>query len=111
MNEITLTPAAIAQVKLELEKRSNVPNVYLRLGVSSGGCSGMKYAFLFDNKDKIDKDTEMDFDGVKIIIDNKSLKLLTGLTLDYQSTLMKQGFIFSDPNVKSQCGCGKSFSK
>jgi len=110
MNQITITDAARSKIKEELEKRSNIPGVYLRLGVRGSGCSGHQYVFIFENKDKRDKDTQIIFGDVEIIVDNKSLVLLNGLTLDYQETLMKQGFVFNNPNAIGSCGCGKSFS-
>ena len=110
MNPITITDAALTQIRIELEKRSNTPDVYLRLGVRGSGCFGHEYVFIFDTKEKRDIDTEYDFGGVKVIIDNKSIKLLTGMTLDYKSTLMTQKFIFQNPNAQNLCGCGKSFA-
>jgi iron-sulfur cluster assembly protein len=108
--DIELTDTAIAQLKIEFEKRQNIDGLYLRLGCLSGGCSGFKYLFEFSNKDKRKNDTEFTFDTIKIVVDSKSLAILKGTTLDYKSSLMSKGFTFTTPQAKGHCGCKKSFS-
>ena len=106
--QFTVTPKAIEQIKLQLSK-SITPNASLRLGVKSGGCSGFSYVLLFDDKDSKSRDIVFNVDGVKILIDNKSIVYLNGCTLDWEKTLLNQGFKFINPKVKSKCGCGTSF--
>lgn len=109
MTNIQLTPAAIKEIKKQLAKRET-PNAYLRLGVRGAGCSGYTYVIQYEDTEPKEKDTQLDFDGIKVIIDPKSLIYLDGSALDWKSSLIEQGFFFTNPNVVSQCGCGKSFS-
>ncbi len=104
---ISVTPAAIAKVRETFEAQGFTGG--LRLGVLGGGCSGLSYQFKFDAKERA-RDTVLDFDGVRIFIDPKSLVYLKGVTLDYKDTLMDAGFTFHNPNAKKSCGCGTSFS-
>ena len=91
---------------MKLEKDDDL---YLRLGVESGGCSGMSYSMAFDSN-KTDFDREFEFDGLKVIVDFKALRPLAGTILDYQGGLLGGGFQFKNPNAKRSCGCGSSFS-
>jgi iron-sulfur cluster assembly protein len=106
---IVVTPEAGAQIKLQLEKR-NTPNARLRLGVKGAGCSGFTYVLQFEDNAPREKDFTFEAHGVGLIVDKRSLAYLNGTTLDWESTLMKQGFKISNPNEKSKCGCGHSFS-
>ena len=81
----------------------------LRLGVLGGGCSGLSYQFKFDARER-PTDKVIDYDGVKIFVDPKSMVYLDGMTLDYQESLMQSGFVFENPNAKKACGCGTSFT-
>ena len=81
----------------------------LRLGVMGGGCSGLSYSIKFDTQPR-ERDRIYEFDGVRIFIDPKSFIYLHGMTLDYEETLMRQGFNFINPNSTRSCGCGSSFS-
>ena len=81
----------------------------LRLGVKGGGCSGLSYAVAFDAHPR-ERDRIFTFDGVRVFVDPKSFVYLNGMTLDYEETLMRQGFNFINPNSKRSCGCGTSFS-
>jgi iron-sulfur cluster assembly protein len=105
---VTITPAAVEEIK-RLMAEEKEDNLYLRLGVSAGGCSGMSYTMAFDTK-KREFDREMDFDGVKVLVDLKALMYLAGTTLDYKGGLMGGGFAFHNPNAKRSCGCGSSFT-
>jgi len=105
---IFITPEAIAEVK-RLFAQEKDANLYLRLGVSSGGCSGMSYSMAFDDK-KTQFDREFDFDGVKVVVDLKALMYLAGTTLEFKGGMLGGGFNFSNPNAKKSCGCGSSFS-
>lgn len=81
----------------------------LRVGVIGGGCSGLQYLMDFD--DEIDeKDSVYDLDGIKVVIDNRSLLYLAGTTLDYKGGLNGKGFEWINPNANRTCGCGESFS-
>lgn len=106
---ISISEIAAEQVKLQLEKRST-PESYLRLGIKGGGCSGFSYVLRFEDDPPKDKDLVFDQHGVKIVVDKKSIVYLNGATLDWEKTLMKQGFKFVNPNEKSSCGCGHSFT-
>ncbi|MCG8557950.1 MAG: iron-sulfur cluster assembly accessory protein [Proteobacteria bacterium] len=104
---VRLTPKAIEMAKKALKKRGT-PAAALRLGVRGGGCSGVAYAIEFADKLRV-RDNQYDFDGLKVVIDPKSLVYLRGAVLDYQFQLMQHGFKFRNPNEKSGCGCGESF--
>ena len=109
-NPITITDEAAAQIKSQLEKR-NTPNAKFRLGVKGSGCSGFTYVLRFeDNEPRSDKDLTFESNGISVVMDKKSATYLSGITLDWESTLMKQGFKIVNPNEKSKCGCGHSFS-
>ena len=82
---------------------------YIRVGVKSGGCSGLEYVLKFDNE-KTDADQVFEDNGIKIIIDKKSILYLAGTTLEYSGGLNGKGFIFNNPNANRTCGCGESFS-
>jgi iron-sulfur cluster assembly protein len=105
---VRLTPKAIEMAKNALVKRGT-PTASLRLGVRGGGCSGVSYAIEFSDKVR-DRDNVFDFDGLRVIVDPKSLVYLRGAVLDYEVKLMQHGFKFVNPNEKSSCGCGESFS-
>lgn len=82
---------------------------FIRVGVKSGGCSGLEYVLKFD-KEKTDADQVFEDNGIKIIIDKKSILYLAGTTLEYSGGLNGKGFIFNNPNANRTCGCGESFS-
>lgn len=87
----------------------NLENDYIRVGVKSGGCSGLEYVLKFDNK-KEETDQVFEDNGVKIVVDKKSILYLAGTTLEYSGGLNGKGFIFNNPNANRTCGCGESFS-
>ena len=105
---VLLTPKAIEMAKKALIKRGT-PAAALRIGVRGGGCSGASYAIEFSDKIR-DRDHQYDFDGLRVVVDPKSLVYLRGSVLDYEIQLMQHGFKFKNPNEKSACGCGESFS-
>ena len=82
---------------------------FVRVGVKSGGCSGLSYELTFD-KSKAEKDRLFEDNKVKILVDKKSLLYLLGTTLEYSGGLNGKGFIFNNPNAQRTCGCGESFS-
>lgn len=104
---IQLTKEAVAEAKRMMAKE-NKSNVGLRVGVKGGGCSGLSYFLDFDQKKE--KDYELEFDGVKVLVDPKSDLYLNGTTLDYVDTLQEKGFRFVNPNASKTCGCGESFT-
>ena len=86
------------------------PNIDdVRVGVKSGGCSGLSYDLKFD-KSQIDGDKLFEDNGVKIVVDTKSFLYLIGTTLEYSGGLNGAGFVFNNPNANRTCGCGESFS-
>ena len=84
-------------------------NDYVRVGVKSGGCSGLSYELKFDHELQ-DEDKLFEHNQVKILVDKKSLLYLVGTTLEYSGGLNGKGFIFNNPNAQRTCGCGESFS-
>ena len=105
---VSLTPTAIAKVKEIMGQQNPVP-AGLRVGVVGGGCSGFSYSMSFENAAGL-MDKSFDFDGLKVYVDATSLMYLNGCIVDYVETLEGAGFKFENPNVKSTCGCGSSFS-
>lgn len=85
-------------------------DLYLRVGVRQGGCSGMSYMMDFEDPSQVqEKDEVFDYEGFKIICDPKSILYLYGLVLDYSDAMIGGGFQFTNPNANQTCGCGKSF--
>lgn len=87
----------------------NVSEDFVRVGVKSGGCSGLSYELKFD-KSKDDDDKVFEDNAVKIIVDKKSFLYLVGTILEYSGGLNGKGFVFNNPNAQRTCGCGESFS-
>ncbi|GLT15464.1 MULTISPECIES: iron-sulfur cluster assembly protein IscA [Vibrio] len=104
---ITMTDAAANRVRTFLENRGK--GIGLRLGVRTTGCSGMAYVLEFVDQLN-EEDQTFEHDGVKIIIDPKSLVYLDGTELDFVKEGLNEGFQFNNPNVKGECGCGESFN-
>lgn len=105
---VRLTAKAVEMAKKALQKRGT-PDGALRLGVRGGGCSGVSYAIEFSDRIR-ERDRLFDFDGLRVVVDPKSLVYLRGSVLDYEVQLMQHGFKFQNPNEKASCGCGESFS-
>ena len=107
---IQVTERALKKVRNAMAKEAVSPDEGgLRLGVQGGGCSGLSYNIRFDSKPR-ERDRVYDFEGVRVFVDPKSFIYLHGMILDYEETLMKQGFNFVNPNSSKSCGCGSSFS-
>ena len=104
---ITMSQAAAERVKRFLENRGS--GVGVRLGVKTSGCSGLAYVLEFVD-DVNEEDVIFEDRGVKVIIDQKSLVYLDGTELDYGKDGLNEGFLFNNPNVKDECGCGESFT-
>ena len=96
-------------VTLMTEDGFDASTDYVRVGVKSGGCSGLSYELNFDNKVE-DGDKVFEDNGVRIIVDKKSFLYLIGTTLEYSGGLNGTGFVFNNPNANRTCGCGESFS-
>ena len=104
---VSLSESAAARVASYLEKRGK--GAGLRLGVKTSGCSGLAYVLEF--VDVIDENDEVFIDkGVTVIVDKKSLVYLDGFQLDFIKEGLNEGFKFTNPNMKGECGCGESFS-
>jgi len=107
---IKVSPSAQEKVsQLMREEGFNPTQDFVRVGVKSGGCSGLSYDLSFDNS-KSDQDRLFEDNQVKILVDKKSLLYLLGTTLEYSGGLNGKGFIFNNPNAERTCGCGESFS-
>lgn len=96
-------------VNLMTEDGFDATKDYVRVGVKSGGCSGLSYELDFDNKVEED-DKVFEDNSVRIIVDKKSFLYLVGTTLEYSGGLNGKGFVFNNPNAQRTCGCGESFS-
>jgi iron-sulfur cluster assembly accessory protein len=105
---VALTPTAVAKVKEIMAQQDPMP-AGLRIGVVGGGCSGFSYSMNFENAAGM-MDKVFNFDELKVFVDATSLMYLQGCVVDYVETLEAAGFKFENPNVKSTCGCGSSFS-
>ncbi|MBS1548677.1 MAG: iron-sulfur cluster assembly accessory protein [Bacteroidetes bacterium] len=101
--------AKIKAVQLMTEDGFDPQQDYIRVGVKSGGCSGLEYVLKFD-KEKTDADQLFEDNGVKILVDKKSILYLAGTILEFSGGLNGKGFIFQNPNASRTCGCGESFS-
>ena len=107
---LQLTARAIKRIRVAMAKEGVSPTEGgLRLGVMGGGCSGLSYSIKFDTQPR-ERDRVFQFGDVRVFVDPKSFIYLHGMTLDYQETLMQQGFVFVNPNSTKSCGCGSSFS-
>lgn len=105
---IKITDKALQQIKLIAQTDNNGDSKGLRLAVIGGGCSGLSYKIEFS--DQKDKDNVLNFEGVKVLIDPKSVIYLKGIVLDFKDGLNGKGFVFDNPNAKNTCGCGESFT-
>ncbi len=107
---IQVTERALKQIRAAMAKEGVAPEEGgLRLGIQGGGCSGLSYNIRFDSQPR-ERDRVYQFDDVRVFIDPKSFIYLHGMILDYEETLMRQGFNFINPNSTKSCGCGSSFS-
>src|SRR5438105_6193539 len=107
---IQVTDKAIARIRSAIVKEGISPTEGgLRLGVQGGGCSGLSYNIRFDSQPR-ERDRIFQYGDVRVFVDPKSFIYLNGMTLDYQETLMQQGFVFVNPNASKSCGCGTSFT-
>jgi iron-sulfur cluster assembly accessory protein len=105
---ISLTPKAVEMVK-DAMQREGLAGYGIRVGVMGGGCAGFQYSMDFEQAAK-DGDTTFEVDGVKIYVDPMSSMYLQGVSIDYVVGLQGAGFKFNNPNARTTCGCGSSFS-
>lgn len=107
---IVLTERAAAEIKkIVAEQELDADKVRLRVGVKGGGCSGFSYILDLTETVK-DSDEQFELHGVRVVCDPKSMLYLSGVTIDFKDEIMGRGFVFSNPNATSTCGCGSSFS-
>ena len=107
---IQVTERALNRIRIAMAKEGVSPTEGgLRLGIQGGGCSGLSYNIRFDSQPR-ERDRVYNFEDVRVFVDPKSFIYLHGMILDYEETLMRQGFNFVNPNSTKSCGCGSSFS-
>ena len=112
--DIGVSPQSVEAIKKQIAKRG-VPDTALRVGIRGGGCSGFSYVIEFHDgpprpRDRVYELTAADGTLVRVVIDPKSLVYLNGATLEWEETLMRRGFRWSNPQEKTKCGCGHSFT-
>eukprot|EP00850_Spirogloea_muscicola_P025072 SM002129S06878 [mRNA] locus=s2129:1053:1581:- [translate_table: standard] len=106
---ISLTDKALKH--LARMRQDQAQDLCLRIGVRQGGCSGYSYVMDFEDREKVrPSDSLIEYDGITMVCDTKSMLFLFGLQLDYSDALIGGGFSFSNPNASATCGCGKSFA-
>ena len=105
---VRLSDSAVKRIASLISEEGD-GSLMLRLSISGGGCSGFQYGFTFDNTAQVD-DHLFERDGVKVVIDDTSLDLLAGSEIDFVEDLVGASFQVRNPNAKSSCGCGSSFS-
>ena len=108
LKSITISDAAKNRL-LQLLKKDDKNNSFVRVGVESGGCSGLSYKLDFDDKKNAD-DEVVENNGITLIVNKKSFLYLVGTTLEFSDGLNGKGFVFNNPNASRTCGCGESFS-
>lgn len=106
---VTLSPKALEKAKMKRDRRGT-PDAALRLGIRGSGCSGFSYVIEFHDGPPAERDHVFDYDGLTVLIDKKSMIYLAGSVLDWEQTLMQQGFKFRNPQEAAACGCGHSFT-
>ena len=107
---INLSETAAKEIKkIIVDQSLPAEQTRLRVGVKGGGCSGFSYVLDLTEESAGDNDEELESNGVKILVDNKSLLYLDGVEIDFRDEVMGRGFVFKNPNATSTCGCGSSF--
>lgn len=106
---IEVTKSAAVAIQKQLEKRGT-PNAFVRFGVRGGGCTGFSYVFEFADSAPSKTDHVLDFHGISILVDPKSMIYLNGTQIDFENGIRGHGFKFNNPNVKNSCGCGESIN-
>jgi iron-sulfur cluster assembly accessory protein len=108
MSIVTLTSAAVKEIKNIIQSMPETTCV--RVAIKGGGCSGYQYSFTLDENFDESKDNLIEQDGLKIIVDKRSVLYLEGTIVDFLEDLNKRGFAFHNPSAKTTCGCGSSFN-
>ena len=104
---LTMTQAAVERIKVLLDQRGK-PSAGIRIGIRTKGCSGMSYTFEYaDEKNPYDELVE--HESITVMIDPKAIMFILGTEMDFVEDKMQSGFVFTNPNEKGRCGCGKSF--
>jgi len=106
---IEITEKAAEEVRRVQVEQKFEDDMFLRIGVAGGGCSGFNYTLSFDNAFDAKADSKFDQHGVAVVVDKKSALYLDGTTVDWYDGLEKRGFTFENPNAVKTCGCGSSF--
>jgi iron-sulfur cluster assembly protein len=106
---IAISENAARHIQKMLAK-NNLAGGGLRVGLKAGGCSGYEYTFAWEADPRPDDQVFVGSDGARVFVDPRSYRLLKGTVLDYDTSLLSKGFTFENPNAKSTCGCGISFS-
>ncbi|MBM7567437.1 iron-sulfur cluster insertion protein ErpA [Paenibacillus sacheonensis] len=104
---INISETANEKIK-EMLAAEDAPELFLRVGVKEGGCSGFSYNMGFDDE-LADSDKALEMDGLKVVVDADSIKYLNGLQIDFKESAMGGGFTITNPNATATCGCGSSF--
>jgi iron-sulfur cluster assembly protein len=104
---IQISETATGKIK-EMLAAEETPNLFLRVGVKAGGCSGFSYGMGFDD-DQQTEDQVIDIHGLKVVVDSESARYLQGVEIDYKESAMGGGFTIENPNAIATCGCGSSF--
>lgn len=109
---ISITDRAASRIKQIRDEQQIAEDAKLRVGVVSGGCSGLTYDLEFDSESQPNSDEEQEFEdkGIKLVVDMRSFLYLSGTELDYTDGLEGEGFHFHNPNANRTCSCGESFS-
>lgn len=106
---LNITETAVAEIKRFMETESVAGEAGLRVGVVPGGCSGFQYSLNIEEKSN-DGDIILETNGLRVFVDAMSAQYLSGIEVDYVSSVMGSGFTFKNPNASGSCGCGSSFS-
>ncbi len=106
---ITITEAAAKKIQ-SLMSKQGITDGGLRVGVKGGGCSGLSYTFAWEKEARLGDEVFEGPGGARIFVDKKSYLFLKGTVLDYDTQMLGRGFVFNNPNAKSSCGCGTSFT-
>ena len=99
-----------ARLIRKMTVKNGIPEGGLRIGIKAGGCSGLSYTFAWEEAPRPEDHVFEGPEGSKVFVDARSFRYIDGTTLDYDTSLVSKGFIFNNPNAKSSCGCGTSFS-
>lgn len=106
---INLTENAVQRIKVVLSEQ-DLPDAKLRIYVEGGGCSGLSYGFMIEDNPSDGSDFEFYYDNVKLLVDPVSAEYIDGITIDFKDDIEGARFVMSNPNAKTTCGCGSSFS-